>query len=182
MEQLIGGPSTSEKKGASHAVSETCTNVQFRFVNPPVKVWSARDYKTKCTKVFVALTLFAGVKGIEFKFNEEGTEIAFSFAWPSAFYRPSELFEGLTSKPGEMSIDLKTYTFAGELLQDGITDLSSPRGEIIVKLPIPVQKDDGSWTKTKIKKDDGTRVYLAEFKGFQDKLIVEQSDTSLNFD
>lgn len=155
------------------------TNTEF--VNPPSLSWVYTDLDLKCTFVNVVLPIISGSKDIHFNISEDGMQVVINYSWSPFIYIPKELFaheinnEILATHP-------KIHSLSMQLLESGITEKSIPRGKIIVTLPIKVQREVGSWTKKTESKSDGTKIVFLQFKGYQEKQIIKDADTSLVFD
>ncbi len=68
------------------------------------------------------------------------------------------------------------------MLACGITENSKPRERVMIRLPVQIQRENGTWVKKAVKKPDGTRIALLEFKAYQECLIINDADTKINFD
>jgi hypothetical protein len=158
------------------------SNNNVTFSNPPILKWFYTDHKEKCIKVVVAIPLFTGIRNINFEIAENGEEVSFKYTWPSAMFRADELFSQQIKKNILDNTHPKVHSLKSALLEQAITENTFPTGLIKVKLPIKVQKEVGTWTKEAIKANDGTRVVVVEFKGFQQQQIIKEADTTISFE
>lgn len=144
------------------------------------------DHIQKCNFVFVALPIISGANDINFVLSEDGMKVAINYTWPTAIFRAQELFSDEINHPNpkcRISVDHpKIHALTTHLLDFQITENTNPKGTISVLLPIRVQREVGSWTKKAVKKSDGTRIVLLEFKAYQESLIIKDADTTINFD
>lgn len=155
------------------------------YVNPPVTAWVYTDIEQKCKFVNVATPIISGTKDLNFKISDDGMKVTINFSWPVAIYQPKELFSNEINDDPLKGIPVthpKIHTLSTQLLAEGISEKSIPRGKMIVSLPIKVQREVGSWTKKAVTKPDGTRIVLLQFKGYQENLIINDADTRLIFE
>lgn len=148
------------------------------FDNPPIQSWVWQDHNNKCNYVQVALPIFSGAKDINFKIAEDGNKIYINYTWPSSIFNPKTLFEQeLISNDHP-----KIYALMSQQIRQNITPNSNPRGKITINLPIKVQNEDGTWTTKAIVDNEGARIIVLEFKGYQELIHIKQADTSIKFD
>lgn len=153
------------------------------FENAPYMTWVWMDHERKCKIVNVAVPMITGIKNINFSISEDGSKIFINYCWPSAIFKPKELFSDEIYDTMKISPDHpKIHSMSTHLLSSGITEKSNPTGRIVIKLPIRVMREEETWTKKPIKKDDGTRIVLLEFKGYGEKNHIKCADTTISFD
>lgn len=165
-------------------ITENSDDTFVEISNAPVVVWTYTDHVQKCDFVNVAVTPFSGCKGVDFNLSEDGMKVMINFLWPSAIYNANELFKKeLNDTKSSISVnDPELHAMTKQLMERGITEKSIPRGKITVTLPMPVQREVGTWTKKAISTVDGTKIVLLKFKGYQPGIIVENADTTIVFD
>lgn len=146
--------------------------------------WVWTDHIRKCQFVNVAVPTFSGVKDVNFRISEDGMNVKIQYTWPSSMFNPVQLFSNeIQELNSQTSVNHpKIHALASMLLSRGITEKSGPKGQIIVALPVKIQRECGSWTKKAVKKNDGTKIILLEFKGFQEDTHIKEADTNLSFD
>lgn len=151
------------------------------FLKPPIRTWTWTDHERQCTIVDVAILIFTGAVDVNFEISNDGHKIYINYVWPPAIYQPLELF-GEQIAAGEITPNHPmVHSLQTQNLATGITEKSKPKGRIGVKLPIRVQRESNTWTKRPIAKNDGTRIALLEFKGFQENIHIKEADTYLRF-
>lgn len=144
--------------------------------------WSYTDHDKKCDMVIVAVPIISGARDINFSIAEDGLSITINYQWPSAIYNAKYLFNDEISNL-EISVNHpKIHSMTSALLKAGITTNSSPKGKIKIYLPIKIQQEVGSWVKKAKTKEDGTKIVVLEFIGFQEKIIIKEADTRIVFD
>lgn len=181
--EIFGTKSTAECSRISSMVPFENVTTQSQFIHPPIIKWMYVDHIEKCTKVFVAVAMVAGIADIKFEISENGKYITIEYTWPTALFRANELFED-EIRDKNMKIDLnhpKIHSLTTELLNSGITENSYPKGSIIVQLPSQVQREIGTWKKKAVKRNDGSKIALLEFKGYMQQQIIDEADTSIIF-
>lgn len=151
------------------------------FLNPPSLSWVYTDLDLKCTFVNVVLPIISGSKDIHFHITEDGMQVIINYSWSPSIYIPKALFSNEINNEIPATHP-KIHSLSIQLLESGISEKSIPKGKIIVALPIKVQREVGSWTKKTETKIDGTKIIFLEFKGYQEKQIIKDADTSLVFD
>lgn len=153
----------------------------FEYIRPPIRTWTWTDHQRQCTIVDVAVPMFAGAQDVKFEVSNDGEKVYIIYVWPPASFQPLELFSEQIMT-GEISANHPmVHSLQTQNLEIMITEKSKPKGKIGVKLPIRVQRESNTWSKRAISKNDGTRIALLEFQGFQEELHIKEADTSLRF-
>jgi hypothetical protein len=186
MEDVLGDPVGNSSLESTHnpdskKVYGICSDVQYN--NAPVIKWCQIDHAENCTKVFVAFTPFCGVSDYNVQLSQSGKLVTIGFTWPTPIFKAKELFPKSsiqTTLPNELARELKINSLKTALLSAGITENSSPKGSIVVELPIRVQTESGTWTRSGIKEGEN-RTMILEFKGYQDQTSINEQDTSFSF-
>lgn len=163
------------------------TSNETEFINPPVVVWKFTNHETKTDHVYVAVSILSGTSGINsVTIAEDGMNVTLTYNWPSTIFKPDELFadEIYHTDPKQKiaANHPKIHSMISHLLENGITNNSAPKGAINLTLPCRVQREIGSWKSKAVKKSDGTKIVLLEFRCFQIKKIIEDANTSIKFD
>lgn len=165
---------------------ETYNDCSVTYSNPPVMTWNFTDHEQKCDIVYVAVPVVSGSQNCKFSISEDGMSVCIDYVWPSAIFHPKELFaDELNNVNPASKISAnhpKIHALTSHLLNCGLTVNSKPRGKITVTLPLKVQREIGTWKQQPIKKADGSRIVLIELKGYQENVIINDADTSINFD
>lgn len=172
---------STEKRVRSNAIIEIDEDLNFKSMSYPYRCWSFTDHEQQCDLIFVCVPLVSGCRDVDFSISEDGLKVKINYGWPTAVFNPKELFSD-DIKRNVNTDHPKIHYLSSNLLADGITTKSNPTGHFIVNLPMRVQREGGTWKKTAIKKEDGTRIALIELKGFQPEKIIEDEDTSFRFD
>lgn len=174
-----------------HNVSDDISEIELdndpiQYVNAPYATWTYMDHGKKSNFVVVAIPIISGTTDINFSVSEDGLSVTMHFTWPAALFNASELFhDEIHHKDPAQKISPdhpKVHALSSHLLGIGVTENSQPKGKIVVNLPTKVVRDIEGWTKRAVKKPDGTKIVLLEFKAFQDKSIIKHLDTSISFD
>lgn len=150
--------------------------------NTPFITWVYTDHNQKCEFVCVAIPVLAGSTDINFTLSEDGTSVTVFYIWPSPLFKPMDLFgDKIKDVNDPMSLDSpKLYALKSHLLECGLTEKSRPQGKMVIKLPIKVQRESGTWSKCGIVHQE-SKVILLEFKAFQKAPVINDEDTSINF-
>lgn len=162
--------------------SDSNESEQIEFINPPILTWTWVDHERKCKFVNLAFPIFSGAEDIKFELSDSGDVVTITFKWPLPIQNPDDLFANEINN-GTITIDHpKVHALKSKLLNLGFTKKCCPRGKIVISLPMKVQKEEEFWKIQPIKRENGTRIALLEFKGFQDKPHTRDADTSITFD
>lgn len=174
--------STSRGKSRSLTSSEVKSASGVQFVNPPHVIWVYFDHIKKLDIVCVAVSVISGARNVDFFLSEDNVTLNVTYAWPSGIYSPEELFRSKLKGDNPWTIDHpKIYAFNNRLLECDLSDKSLPQASIVLTLPMKVQRENGTWTKSGVKTNDGLIVML-EFQAFQKKRVIEDADTSIVFE
>lgn len=161
-------------------------NENNEFIHSPVIVWTNEDHDVKINLIYVAVAMISGASDINFNVSEDGLEVILNYKWPKAMFDAEDLFyDQLYNEVIEDRISKnhpRVHALKSQLLKMGFTKNFAPKGKIVVKLPQKVQREVGSWAKTAVKKFDGSRIVLLEFKAFQEQLVIKDADKFINFD
>lgn len=170
-----------DDKDDSSDETEKITANSF-FKNSPVMAWYYTDHERNTDIVLVAVPIISGSRDISFTIAENGMSVTINYLWPISIFNAVELFNDEINDHNVTINHPKIHSLTSALLKAGITANSSPKGQIIVDLPLRVQREVGSWTKNAKTKRDGTKVIVLQFLGFQEKIIIKEADTRINFD
>lgn len=118
---------------------------------------------------------------MNFVLSEDGTAVTINYVWPQEFYKSAELFKGAI-KAKEISAEHpKIQAFVSHMINSGITEKSLPQAMMTIQLPCKVKRQIGSCTKNALSINE-TKLIMLEFTAYQKALLVDDADTSLNFD
>lgn len=131
--------------------------------------------------VCVVVPVISGGRQWSFDLSDDGTKVTINFTWPSEFYRANELFQNAIEKKEISSEHPKIHAFLSNWLESGVTENSQPAGKMTIFLPCKVKREIGSWQKKAMTVNE-TKVIMLEFTAYQNALLVNDADTSLNFD
>ncbi len=155
---------------------------ESEYQKPGIQTWTWTDHQRKCQYVCVIIPIIAGSKDITFSISEDGLKVLIHFTCPKPTFRPAELFEDQITS-GEMNENHpRIHALVTHLLAEGVTPNSKSRGMIQVKLPAKVQRENNTWTKRAINKQDGSKVIFLELKCYQDEPYINDADFSIKFD
>lgn len=170
----------AKKQKNCDATDDSCVEVNdavISYNSAPCMTWIYTDHQNKSDIVCVAVPVISGSQDINFGFSIDGMNLIISYTWPAPMYSPALMF---SKKPNMSLTHPKIQAFASRVVECEFSEVSRPKGNMVVPLPIKVQREVGTWTKEGFKLDD-CNIILLEFKAYQKKLIIEDADTSINF-
>ncbi len=145
------------------------------IVNPPYTTWMYTDHDLKDDFVCVAINIFTGSKSVTFDISEDGMKVVVKFTWPSAMHNSAEMFRQLIREKVVPKHHPMIHSFASTMLDAGLTENSTPEGQLIIPLPRQVRREVSSYTMTKISIDT-TRIMFSKFTAYQNDVIIEQAN------
>lgn len=108
------------------------------FNNPPCMTWIHTDHDEKVDIVNVAVPVISGSENVDFGLSEDGMQLIIEYNWPKAMYVPALLF---CKKVDTMPMTHpKVHALSSELMTRGYMQKSKPAGNIVVPLPVKVQR------------------------------------------
>lgn len=152
-------------------------DAEISFHSAPCMTWIYTDHVNKSDIVCVAVPIISGSQDINFGLSVDGMNLIISYTWPKPMFSPELLF---SKKPNMPITHPKVHAFASRVLDCEFSEVSKPKGSMVVPLPIKVQRENGTWTKEGFKIEE-SNIILLEFKAYQKKLIIDDADTSITF-
>lgn len=149
------------------------------FSRAPVIPCIYTDPESKHDKCLVVLTLFKGVKSITFDLIESsegpGPTLKVTYGWPSTMFQVESIFKNDENQ--EMIIPILhpkivAVETALKLYRSNMEE--APVGYINVKLPVQVQMDPSTWSKSFNKKADGTVIVFFEFVCIRNDYVISK--------
>ncbi len=147
----------------------------------PCWTWVYTDHEKKLDFVCVAIPALCG-KNSKFTISEDGMKVNIKYDWPEVMLKASELFSKSNGSNGrKLSMSHpKVHSFISHLHDSGFTEKSKLPAEIVINLPKKVQRENNTWSAEKVVVSD-TKMIILEFSAFQTALIINDTDTSLDF-
>ncbi len=157
----------------SNDVSSKGEDSRFICRNLPFTISIYRDPETQGQKVFLVIALPGG---------STGTSTAkVSFSWPKFAYDVEALL-AKQIKDGLNPLHPKILSHQAELENKRDNVEETPRGEIEVTLPIPVQTSRTSYTFTGGNNKDGSLMLITEMAALQSTYIAKLSEKKVKFE
>lgn len=138
--------------------------------------------QTAVTIVFIAVALPSGAQDGQMELNDDGNMVVIRYNWTKTFINMEDMFKKELAAQ-QISIHHPKVL----CVQNGLEKVRSridlaPEAFIEVNLPITVQTSTDSWTKSGLKRDDGTQMVMAEFKGCFKNCNKKVDDAKITFD
>lgn len=151
------------------------------YNQPPCWTWVYTDHEKKLDFVCVAIPALCG-KNSKFTISEDGMKITITYDWPEVMMKANELFSKSTANNGrKLSMSHpKVHSFISHLHDSGVTENSKLSAEIAINFPKKVQRENSTWSAEKVVVSD-TKMIILEFSAYQKSLIINDTDTSLDF-
>jgi hypothetical protein len=168
----------------SNDVTSKGEDSRFICRNLPFTMSIYRDPETQGQKVFLVIALPGGSTDVEFTLVGSGTGTStakVSFSWPKFAYDVEALL-AKQIKGGLNPLHPKILSHQAELENNRDNVEETPRGEIEVTLPIPVQTSRTSYTFTGGNNEDGSLMLIAEMAALQNTYIAKLSDKKVKFE
>ncbi|KAJ6635094.1 hypothetical protein Bhyg_13677 [Pseudolycoriella hygida] len=156
---------------------------QIEIRNYPHMVWTNTNHEKQIDMVCVAIPMVAGSRGIRFTILEDGLQLSVEFVWPDAFLTPNDLFCNVTEDDEGTAISMshpKIYACRNLLAESGLTEKSKPTASFVVKLPLKVQRELGTYDEQGVTVGE-TKVAMLEFTAYQKKAVIRYADDSIKF-
>jgi len=171
------------------SLSEEDLDARIRHKNQPVLISVFRDPETEEEKVCVVAALPGGVSDVKFFLIGTGpgtNKARITYSWPPIVFDIEGIFrKEIDSVNPEMIIE-STHPLISSLkaeLRNNRESLdSTPRGEIELTLPIPVQTAASSICRSGGKKNDGSLIVIVELMAYQNSYTVKQKDNTIVFE
>ncbi|KAJ6634577.1 hypothetical protein Bhyg_13151 [Pseudolycoriella hygida] len=139
------------------------TNIHHNY---PVLCDMYKDPDNQFENVVLAVLLPSGIRNVRVELNNDGMAAIVKYVWPATMFNIEDLYKKSLSNNEINIFHPKVLCFKNALEKVRARVDASPEGVINVNLPIKVQTASDSWTKGGIKRDDGTHIAFAEFKGY----------------
>lgn len=146
----------------------------------PCWTWIYTDHDKKKDFVCVVIPAISGKKA-KFSISDDGLRINIKYEWPEVMFKADCLFSKSVSNGRKLAMTHpKVHAFVSHLIDCGVTEKSTLEAGITVELPRQVQRENDSWTMEKVVVSD-TKIIILEFSAYQNSLIINDADTSLDF-
>ncbi|KAJ6636938.1 hypothetical protein Bhyg_09664 [Pseudolycoriella hygida] len=140
--------------------------------------WVHYDNVEKVDIVNVVLPVISGSENVDFNLSEDGMMLIIDFTRPTLIVVPRVLFcRKANSVP---MTHPRISAMSAELVKQAISEKAKPTGCIIVRLPVKVQREVGTWEYEGMRMND-TDAILFSFKAFQKRAVIEDANTKVTF-
>lgn len=147
-------------------VPNTSASVSDIHYNYPMLCQLYKDPENQFNKVVMAVTIPSGAQKVRVELSNDGLTVFVKYNWPKTMFNFDDMFKKQLDNQ-EMNILHPKILCLKNALESVRTRVDSmPEAFMKVKLPIKVQTASDTWSKRGIKREDGTNVVLAEFKGY----------------
>ncbi|KAJ6639428.1 hypothetical protein Bhyg_03072 [Pseudolycoriella hygida] len=184
----LAGPAIPHKQARTITSSSTAISSYHHKLdsgitlkNSPYITWVYRDHVQNCDFVCVATCTISGSRDNRFMISEDGMVLHIHFSWPVGLFTPKELFNDMLLYQNMSADNPMIHSFSSRLVDLELSSKSNPKGTLSITLPMKVQREEGTWTITPVK-SNGANIALLTFRAYQKKIIIKNSDTSINFD
>ena len=185
------GSSKQPKQSATEPVyeEEEDLDARIRHKNQPVLISVFRDPETEEEKVCVVAALPGGVSNVEFSLIGTGpgaNKARITYSWPPIVFDIEGIFrkeiDSVNPAVKLESTHPLILSLKAELRNNRESLNSTPRGEIELTLPIPVQTAASSICRSGGKKNDGSLIVIVELMAYQNSYTVKQKDNTIVFE
>lgn len=151
-------------------------------MNTPYWVWKFFDHEKDLEFICVAVVAFSGIRNVDFEIAPDGMTVYIHYTWPTAIYKFKELFsksENDDKTPLTMNHP-KVHAFVANCLDNGVSQNSMPKGQIVIELPEKIQRLPSSY-KTEAVCVGGTYIIQVTFSAEPRAVVIETADRSIVF-
>lgn len=152
------------------------------FFNYPLIVEKFSDPHTQNDMVLIVVCLPSGSQNVDIDLNEDGTKAIIKYNWTLTLYDMADLFKSDLIKKKLAMYHPKILACSNGLKRVRPKIDVPPESKIFIKLPIKVETALKFRSRQGIKRDDGTMILMAEFKGLMNQYIKTSSHTFVSFE
>ena len=171
------------------SLSEEDLDARIRHKNQPVLISVFRDPETEEEKVCVVAALPGGVSNVEFSLIGTGpgaNKARITYSLPPIVFDIEGIFrkeiDSVNPAVKLESTHPLILSLKAELRNNRESLDSTPRGEIELTLPIPVQTAASSICRSGGKKNDGSLIVIVKLMAYQNSYTVKQKDNTIVFE
>lgn len=163
----------------SSPVVSCTTNIHQNY---PVLCSVFKDPENQFEKVVLAVALPGGAIEPRIEVTEDGLVALVKYGWPRTIFNLDDLFmKELQSKAiNEYHPKILCLKNALESVRERVD--ACPEGQIKVNLPIKIQTATDTWSKGRVKREDGTFLAFAQFKGYIKEYNKKTNESKLTID
>lgn len=150
--------------------------------NYPILCETYKDPDTSHEKVVLAVALPSGAQNVKVELTDDGKMVIINYNWPNTMFDMKDMFK---KQFAGKQIDI--YHPKVVCLNNALENMrkcsdNAPNASIKVNLPLMVQTSTDTWTKSGLRREDGTQVIIAEFKGYIRNICEPLTDSTVTFD
>lgn len=162
----------------SSAVAGCITNIHQNY---PILCNVYKDPENQFENVVLAVSLPGGAYEPRVELSADGMIALIKYGWPNSMFNIEDIFkkELDSNRINEFHPKILSFKNALEHVRDRVD--ARPEGLIKVNLPIKVQTAVDTWSKGGLKREDGTYVAFAQFKGFIKEYNKKSNEYKLIF-
>lgn len=173
-----GGTSVNKRKRDDEDYQDDSEEPQISFVNPPFMTWIHYDNREKVDMVSVVVPVVSGSEDVDFVLSEDGMKLVINYTWPTLVVVPRVLF---CRRAQSMPLSHpRINSMSAELVKREISERTKPCGSIVVRLPIKVQREVGTWEYEGLRMNN-TDAILFQFRAYQAKAVIQDAVTKVDF-
>ena len=157
--------------------------------NYPVLTSVFRDHETEQEKIIIVAALYGGSSNVKFSLvgSASGSSMAkITYDWPKIAYNVDWILKKKIDSGDLPLCHPKIIALKKELQNYGVTNhaiKSTPRGEITLHLPIPVETASDYISCSGGKTTDGSMIVIAELTAYQNSYsTVEHFEKTIEFE
>lgn len=150
--------------------------------NPPYWIWKYFDHVENMEFVCVAVVALCGIRNVELEIAEDGFSLYINYVWPTAIFKPAELFmkaEDSKGRPLSMNHP-KVHAFVANALDNGVNKFSNPKGQVLIELPQKVQRVPNTYRIEAMSVGD-TNIILIELSAYHKAAVIEETNNAIVF-
>lgn len=150
--------------------------------NFPHMVWTYKDHSEQKEFVCVVVPTVTGSRDINFVISDDGLQLTIEYVWPAPLLDPTQLFYDVVDEEGDAISMSHAMVYSYKLRMDemDVSRKSMPGASLVIKLPLKVQRELGSFKKQALKCGE-SRVVMIQFTTYQKKRALIDADTSFQF-
>lgn len=150
--------------------------------NYPILCETYKDPDNHCDKVAIAVSLPSGAQQVKTELDDNGMFAIIKYHWPKIMFDMNDLFKKQFATNQIHPHHPKLLSLKNGLQKNRTRIDMTPESIIKVNLPMKVQTHVTSWSKSGVKRDDGTQVLLADFTCYVKDYNKKSTDSTVVFE